>query len=53
MQAEKELTGQAKGMGLGLTMVNVLVWQVGGSVRLANRADAQGVIVILNIPLAA
>ena len=49
-QAEKHFTGQVAGLGLGLPLVSVLVWQLGGSCQLTNRADTPGVIVELNIP---
>jgi len=50
-QAEKYFTGEVPGMGLGLTMVAALIWEVGGSCRLHNRIDASGTIVELMIPL--
>jgi len=52
-QAEKYFTGEVPGMGLGLTMVAALVWEVGGSCRLRNRTDGSGTIVELSIPLSA
>lgn len=53
IQGEKYFTGEAPGMGLGLSLVATLVWQVGGEVELANRKDATGVEVILRLPLPA
>lgn len=50
-QAEKYFTGEVPGMGLGLTMVAALIWEVGGSCRLRNRSDGPGTIVELSIPL--
>lgn len=50
-QAEKYFTGEVPGMGLGLTMVAALIWEVGGSCRLRNRPDGVGTIVELTIPL--
>jgi signal transduction histidine kinase len=50
-QAEKYFTGEVPGMGLGLTMVAALIWEVGGSCRLRNRTDGVGTIVELVIPL--
>lgn len=50
-QAEKYFTGEVPGMGLGLTMVAALIWEVGGSCRLRNRTDGVGTIVELMIPL--
>jgi CheY-like chemotaxis protein len=52
LQSEKHFTGQTPGMGLGLPLVATLVWQVGGAVRLLNRADGPGVVVDLTLPLA-
>lgn len=49
-QGEKEFTGEVEGMGLGLSTVAKLVWEVGGKCRLANREDRPGVIVDLVIP---
>ena len=51
-QAEKNFTGQVSGMGLGLSLVAALVWNVGGTSRLYNRTDRAGVIVELTLPLA-
>jgi two-component system cell cycle response regulator len=39
-------------MGLGLSLVSTLVWQVNGSLRLFNRNDQPGVVVELVLPLA-
>ncbi|MCX6045674.1 MAG: response regulator [Chloroflexi bacterium] len=52
-QVEKYFTGEIPGMGLGLSMVAGLVWEVGGSCQLRNRDDGLGVIVELLIPFAA
>ncbi len=51
-QAEKYFTGEVPGVGLGLTMVSRLVWEVGGSCRFENRLDGAGALVELSIPLA-
>jgi len=51
-QAEKDLTFEVAGMGLGLPMVAALVWNVGGRCRLDNRDGAAGVVVELDVPLA-
>ena len=53
IQGEKYFTGEAPGMGLGLSLVATLVWQVGGEVELTNRRDGSGVEVILRLPLPA
>lgn len=51
-QGEKYFTGEIPGMGLGLSMVAALIWEVGGACRLRNRDDGPGVMVELKIPLA-
>jgi two-component system cell cycle response regulator len=51
-QGEKYFTGQATGMGLGLSMVATLVWGVGGACRIHNRSEAPGVVVELDFPCA-
>jgi two-component system, cell cycle response regulator len=51
-QAEKNFTGQVSGMGLGLSLVAALVWNVGGTSRLYNHTDRAGVVVELTLPLA-
>lgn len=50
-QGEKYSTGEATGMGLGLAMVAVLVWEAGGTCRAYNREDHVGVVIELNLPL--
>jgi two-component sensor histidine kinase len=40
-------------MGLGLSLVATLVWQVGGEVHLTNRAARPGVEVTIRLPLPA
>ena len=49
-QGEKTFTGQVHGMGLGLSLVCSLVWEVGGECSLRNREDGDGVVVELRIP---
>ncbi len=51
-QGEKFFTGEAVGMGLSLSMVASLVWEVGGTCRLYNREPGPGVVVELELPLA-
>ena len=51
-QGEKYFTGEIPGMGLGLSMVAALVWEVGGACHLHNQAAGPGVIVELVIPFA-
>jgi two-component system, cell cycle response regulator len=50
-QAEKHFTGEQPGMGLGLSMVAALVWEVGGRCRFRNREPGPGVVVELSLPL--
>ena len=52
VQSEKYFTGEVHGMGLGLSLVSMLVWQVGGDLKLFNRSDQPGIIVELALPLA-
>jgi DNA-binding response OmpR family regulator len=51
-QGERFFTGQVAGMGLGLSMVAALIWRVGGSCRIYNRADGPGIGIELIVPLA-
>jgi CheY-like chemotaxis protein len=51
-QAEKQMTGQVAGMGLGLSMVASLMWEVGGNCRIYNREPGPGLVVELLLPLA-
>lgn len=51
-QGEKSFTGEVAGMGLGLSTVASLVWQVNGRYRIYNRSDKQGMVVELLLPLA-
>jgi len=50
-QAEKVFTGSVSGLGLGLPLVAMLVWNVGGTSGLFNRTDCAGVVVELVLPL--
>lgn len=52
-QSEKGFTGQVPGMGLGLSMVSMMVQKVGGQIRLRNRADRPGLVVELRVPVVA
>ncbi len=49
-QVDKYTTGQIAGMGLGLSMVAVQVWSVGGTCRSFNREDGPGIVVELVLP---
>lgn len=50
-QGEKYHTGETTGMGLGLSMVASLAWQVQGTSRVQNRREGPGVIVEISLPL--
>jgi len=50
-QGEKVFTGQVDGMGLGLSLVATLVWDVGGTCQIRNRADRTGIEVELILPI--
>jgi len=50
-QVEKYFTGEVPGMGLGLTMVAAVLWEVGGACRFRNRENGPGAVVELTIPL--
>ena len=50
-QGEKYFTGEVPGMGLGLATVATIIWGVGGTCRIANRADQPGVVVEFIVPI--
>lgn len=50
-QVEKVFSGNISGMGLGLSVVAKLVWEVGGNCRLYNRVGQPGVVVELVLPI--
>jgi signal transduction histidine kinase len=50
-QGEKIFTGETPGIGLGLPTIASLIWHVGGTCRLSNRAYGPGVEVELTVPL--
>lgn len=50
-QGEKWFTGEAAGMGLGLSIVAAVIWEAGGTCRIMNRDGAPGVVVELRLPL--
>lgn len=49
-QGEKGYTGQVPGMGLGLSMIRSLLWEIGGQCHLQNREDREGLVLQLQIP---
>jgi len=50
-QADKYLTGEVKGIGLGLSLVSSLVWQVGGTCRAYNQEKGPGIVIELILPV--
>jgi signal transduction histidine kinase len=50
-QGEKYSTGEVKGMGLGLSTVASLIWEIGGTCQAYNRTDKNGIVVELSIPM--
>ncbi len=49
-QAEKVFTGEVEGMGLGLSTVAHIIWNIGGKCRIRNREGQLGVVVELDMP---
>jgi len=49
-QGEKNFTGEAPGMGLGLSMVASLIWDAGGRCHAYNREEKKGVVIELVLP---
>ena len=49
-QGEKDFTGEALGMGLGLSTVSAIIWGAGGACRITNQEAGPGVVVELVIP---
>lgn len=49
-QGEKHFTGQVPGMGLGLSTIATLVWNVRGNCRIHNRTTGPGVMVDITLP---
>ena len=50
-QVDKYLTGEVKGIGLGLSLVSSLVWQVGGTCRAYNQEKGPGIVIELILPV--
>lgn len=52
-QAGKSLSGEMDGLGLGLSLVDTIIWNAGGTCRLHPREDCPGTIVELIFPVLA
>jgi K+-sensing histidine kinase KdpD len=50
-QGERSFTGEVPGMGLGLSLVRSLIWQLGGNCTAVNRADSDGIIIEVVLPI--
>ena len=50
-QAEPHFTGETPGMGLGLAVVASMVWSSGGACQVYNRAEGEGIVVDITLPL--
>lgn len=50
-QVEKYFTGQVAGMGLGLSRIATLIWNVGGSCQAYHRSDRPGLVIELRVPV--
>lgn len=50
-QADRYSTGEIKGMGLGLSLIATNVWTAGGTCKIKNNSDHQGVTLTLTFPL--
>ncbi|MCB0191891.1 MAG: response regulator [Anaerolineae bacterium] len=50
-QGEKYFTGESSGMGLGLSTVASLLWEVGGTCQLYNQKEGTGVVLELIVPI--
>lgn len=49
-QSESKMTGEVAGMGLGLSMVSEMIWEVGGKLSVGNGPKG-GVRVVLRVPV--
>ncbi|SFI20196.1 Histidine kinase-, DNA gyrase B-, and HSP90-like ATPase [Tindallia magadiensis] len=49
-QGEKYFTGQKEGMGLGLSGVKIMLWNIGGKFKIRNGSDEESVEVTISIP---
>ncbi|MCB9077070.1 MAG: response regulator [Anaerolineaceae bacterium] len=50
-QGEKYFTGESIGMGLGLSMVASIVWEIGGTCQLHNQKNGPGIVIELTVPI--
>jgi signal transduction histidine kinase len=50
-QAERRHTGQVPGMGLGLSIVASLIWELNGTCRAYNRDDGSGLGLEITLPV--
>ncbi|MBN1872661.1 MAG: response regulator [Anaerolineae bacterium] len=51
-QSDRYFTGEIPGLGLGLPLVAILVWNAGGNCRAYNRPEKAGLVVELLLPRA-
>lgn len=51
-QVERKFTGQVDGVGLGLSMVASILWEVGATFQISNRHPESGVVINTCIPVA-
>jgi len=49
-QSDRYLTGEVKGMGLGLSMIASHIWSAGGSCKISNRQTTTGISIELKLP---
>ena len=50
-QSEKNFTGEKQGMGLGLSMVASLIWEIGGQCRAFNHLKQAGLVIEIILPI--
>ncbi len=50
-QADRYVTGEIPGMGLGLSLIAANVWTAGGSCKIENQPEANGVQLTLSFPI--
>lgn len=52
-QSERGFSGQVPGMGLGLAMITLMLWEIGGQIAFNQRSGGPGLQVELTLPLEA